>query len=743
MATLIITEKSSQAKDLRAALGDRYGRILPAEGHLLRLAEPDEVNPDWKRWSPTLLKPDGLYPTRPDSGGNKTAKLAAIKAALKGCDQVILATDCDREGQLIGQEILEHLGFRGRVQRALFTAQDPKTIRDAFAKLKPNNELRPLYEAAVARQQADQIFNLSLTRTATKTLLAPGTRGVIGIGRVKTPTLSIVCLRELEIRNFKPEDYFEVVATATAAGGSFLMRHAPPPKDRIKDRARAEAIARAADGHDGPLSVTVEDRRQAPPKLYDLPALQKTCGQRWGWTADRTLEVAQELYDGEGKKLITYPRAEARYLSENQIADVPAITGALTRLRGFAHLDISRPVIRRGKSGHFCDKALEGVSHHAIVPNVNVLDDLESRLNRLTDDEKRLYALICRSYLAAVMPDYEYRQTTVLMNVPVEGKPVVFRAVGRIPLKLGWKAAFSSAETDGKPDEKEEEQTLPPLVDGEPARLSEPRVEAKRTQAPPRYNEGTLVDAMQNAWRFVEDPALRDRLKEAKGIGTPATRAEIIKGLRRQNLLGADGKWLVPTPAGLQLFETLRGAAPTLVDPGTTALWEMRLDEVVVGRADFRSVIDGIADEAGRLIGVLVGNQGPAVDLGVRGGPIRAGRGAGRRRSTSPRAAGTTPRPRTRKVAVAAVGVDGEAPKTPRRSRKAKAAPEAPDSMSPVADAAPPAPAAPPSGARRKAPTDKMVAFARSLADRKGVELPNMVLQDFDSCRQFLDQHAR
>ena len=756
MATLIITEKSSQAKDLRAALGERYGRILPAEGHLLRLAEPDEVNPDWKRWSPTLLKPDGLYPTRPDSGGNKSAKLAAIKAALKACDQVILATDCDREGQLIGQEILEHVGYRGRVQRALFTAQDPKTIRDAFAKLKPNAELRPLYEAAVARQQADQIFNLSLTRTATKTLLAPGTRGVIGIGRVKTPTLSIVCLRELEIRNFKPEDYFEVVATATVAAGSFQMRHAPAPKDRIKDRARAEAIACAANGHSGPLAVTVEEKRQGPPKLYDLPSLQKTCGQRWGWTADRTLEVAQELYDGDGKKLITYPRAEARYLSENQIADVPAITGALTRLRGFAHLDLSRPVIRKGKSGHFCDKALEGVSHHAIVPNVNVLDDLESRLNRLTDDEKRLFALICRSYLAAVMPDYEYRQTTVLMDVPVPNehgtsKPVAFRAVGRIPLKLGWKAAFGSAETDGKPED-EAEQTLPALTNGESAALSDPKVEAKRTQAPPRYNEGTLVDAMQNAWRFVEDPALRDRLKEAKGIGTPATRAEVIKGLRRQNLLGADGKWLVPTPAGLQLFETLRAAAPPLVDPGTTALWEMRLDEVVTGRADFRTVIDGIADEAGRLIGVLVGSRGAVVDLGVKG-PVRAGRGGtGRRRSASPKAGAPkagSPRTRSRAPKAAVVTTaDGEAPK-PRRTRKAKAT-AAPASITPaiapVAAAvtdAPFSPAPPPGGARRKAPTDKMVAFARSLAERKGVDLPDTVVQDFDSCRQFLDQHAR
>ncbi|WP_281352677.1 type IA DNA topoisomerase [Skermanella pratensis] len=475
MATVIITEKSSQAKDLRAALGDRFGRILPAEGHLLRLAEPDEVNPAWKRWSSALLKPDGLYPTRPDPNGNKPAKFQAIAAALKGCDRVILATDCDREGQLIGQEILEHVGFRGPVLRAIFTAQDPKTIRDAFDRLKPNAELRPVYEAAVARQQADQIFNLSLTRTATTTLLAPGVKGVIGIGRVKTPTLAIVCLRELEILNFKPEDYFEVTATATVEAGSFLMRHAPPPKDRIKDRARAEAIAAAAEGCRGPLAVTVEEKRQGPPRLFDLPALQKTCGQRWGWNADKTLAVAQELYDGDGKKLITYPRAEARYLSENQIDDVPAIVRALTALRGFAHLDISRPVIRKGKSGHFHDKSLEGVSHHAIVPNVNVLNDLEPRLARLSDDEKRLFALICRSYLAIVMPDYEYRQTTITMPVPVPpGKSVEFRTIGRVPIRLGWKQVFGGNEP-GAPAEPENEQTLPPSTTATPPPCPTPR----------------------------------------------------------------------------------------------------------------------------------------------------------------------------------------------------------------------------------------------------------------------------
>jgi DNA topoisomerase-3 len=730
MATLIITEKTSQARDLRAALGDRFGRILPAEGHLLRLAEPHEVNAAWKSWACVLLKPDGLYPTRPAYEGNKPVKLKAIAAALKACDQVILATDCDREGQLIGQEILEHLRYRGTVQRALFTAQDPKSLRQAFAALKPNRELRPVYEAAVARQQADQIFNLSLTRTATKMLMAPRANGVIGIGRVKTPTLAIVCMRELEIRNFRVEEYFEVVATAEVAAGSFTMRHAPPPKQRIKDRSRAEAIAKAAANHTGPLDVTVEHRRQAPPRLFDLPSLQKTCGQRLGWTADKTLAVAQELYDGEGKKLITYPRAEARYLAESQIGDVPAIVAAMTRLRGFAHLQIDRPVIRRGKSGHFCDKALEGVSHHAIVPNVNVMDDLEVRITRLSDDEKRLFALICRSYLAAIMPDFEYRQTVVTTKVPVpqlgSGAAADFRAVGRIPLVQGWKAAFGAAEPEPgreKEEEAETEQALPPLADGQSATLTDPRVQAKQTQPPPRYSEGTLVDAMQNAWRFVKDEALRERLKEAKGIGTPATRAEIIKGLKRQNLLAGDGKLVVPTPAGLQLFELLRGAAPALVDPGTTAVWEMRLDDVVVGKADFRAVIDEIAGETDRLITVLRQHNGATVDLS-QPAPHRTRRGrskVGRRSRSGGHAATTT---------------DAALPKG-RRPRRGKNA-----SRQRMGERRKDVSFERPTLGRSTPPTSRMVAFAERLAKNKRATLPSGYDKDFDICRRFLDQHA-
>src|ERR1700752_325679 len=329
---IVITEKSSQAKDVRAAVGSRYGDILPAEGHLFDLLEPEDVVPEWKRWAPILLRPEGLYGTRPAEGGNKATKLRAIREALRTAKRVWIATDCDREGQLIGQEILEHYKYRGEVMRVLFTAQDPQTIRDAFGQAKPNAEYARLYAAAVARRQADQIYNLSLTRTAT-VILGRGTRRGIGGGRVKTPTLAIVCKRELEIRNFVPLAYFEIVATAKVAGGPLQMRHAP--QDRIVKREVAQDVVKAAEGFEGALAVRVEDKRQLPPKLHDLPSLQRLCGSRFGWSASKTLEVAQELYDGQGKKIITYPRAEVRYLPENLTKDVPRIVAGLRVGRSF------------------------------------------------------------------------------------------------------------------------------------------------------------------------------------------------------------------------------------------------------------------------------------------------------------------------------------------------------------------------------------------------------------------------
>ena len=594
---IVITEKTSQAKDVRAAVGSRYGDILPAEGHLLDLEEPEDAVPEWKRWSPILLRPEGLYATKPADGGNKAAKLRAIREALRTAKTVWLATDCDREGQLIGQEILEHYRYRGEVRRVLFTAQDPQTIREAFGRAKPNSEYSQLYAAAVARRQSDQIYNLSLTRTAT-VILGQGARGVIGVGRVKTPTLAIVCKRELEIRDFVPTTYFEVVATAVLDGGAFKMRHAP--QERILKRADADLVARAAEGFTGPLGVRVEDKKQGPPKLHDLPSLQKLCSSRFGWSAAKTLEIAQQLYDGQGKKIITYPRAEVRYLPENLIADAPRIVAGLQVGQSFKEIPVpTPPVIRRGAHGSFHDKGLEGASHHAVIPNVNTVDSLREVWPRLSLDEKKLFDVIARAYLASVMPDFRYRQTTATLDVA--GFP--FKATGRQPIDLGWRAAFPEwTPADEKGDEA---QLLPVMKNGETARLQNPEVEDKETRPPPRYNEGTLIEAMQNAWRFVDDEILRDRLKEAKGIGTPATRAEIIGGLKRQDFLMAQGKNIVPTETGLKLFGVLREADPALVDPGVTAQLECLLDEVVIGKQEMVGAIDAVCEVAERIIGKL------------------------------------------------------------------------------------------------------------------------------------------
>src|SRR3979409_1151584 len=346
--------------------------------------------------------------------------------------------------------------------------------------------------------------------------------------------------------------------------------------------------------------MRVEDKKQGPPKLHDLPSLQKLCSSRFSWSAAKTLEVAQELYDGQGKKIITYPRAEVRYLPESLISDVPKIVAGLQVGQSFSAIPVPEPpIIRRGASGSFYDKGLGGASHHAVIPNVNTIDKLREVWPRLSSDEKKLFDVIARAYLAALMPDFRYRQTTATLDV----RGFEFRAAGRQPIDLGWRAAFPEWQpADEKGDEA---QLLPPLRNGETAQLQDPKIEAKETRPPPRYNEGTLIEAMQNAWRFVDDEVLRDRLKEAKGIGTPATRAEIIGGVKKRGCLIPKGKNLLPPEHGLSLLGVLKQADPALVDPGVTAQLECLLDDVVIGKQEMVGAIDAVCDVAQRIIGKL------------------------------------------------------------------------------------------------------------------------------------------
>ena len=303
MKQCVITEKASQAKNVRAAIGDTYGPVLSTQGHLLRLAEPAEVNPQWAKWEARLLDPGPKgYPWVPSKDAGRKRAYDTVKKALKGMDRIWIATDCDREGQLIGESlVVEHLGFKGEVKRVMFTYEDVPHIKAAFESARDNAHYTPLAEAGKARAQADQIFNLSMSRTATVCL-----GGFGGIGRVRSPTLAIVVRLERTIRNFKPTLYFELEAEVATPAGMLRMHHKPDPI--LRSQADAQALATRARGAKGPLEVERAERSERPPQLHSLTSLQKAAGKALGLTAARTLELVQSLYDQH--KLLSYPRTE-------------------------------------------------------------------------------------------------------------------------------------------------------------------------------------------------------------------------------------------------------------------------------------------------------------------------------------------------------------------------------------------------------------------------------------------------
>lgn len=682
----IICEKSSQAKDLRTALGSKYGPILPARGHILTLKEPDEIRDEWDSkkhpWSAGLLWPGTFYPKKPV--GDTRSLLADIRNAISDAEQVIIATDCDREGQLIGDEILEYLRFDGRVLRAMFTAQDPKSLRKAFDNLEPNSNYHGRYMAGQAREQADQITNLSLTRTASSCLKAQGSKGAIGIGRVKSPVLGIVCKRELEIIDFKPQDMFEIDAQTKVAGGAFqltctklpsslvkeveaevdeveeddlaegeeALAAADPLRGKILDKRFAEGVEAAAKGHKGPLFAKFEKKRQGPPKLFDLSAMQAACSSKFGWSGEQTLNVAQSLY-ASPHHILTYPRGEAQYLPENDIPNVPQLVSSLLQVGPFAkHADIlAKPQVRKGKSGHFSDKALDGFSHYAVIPNINAPQPFHQVWPRLNDDQKKLFSLVSKQYLAAMAPDFEYRQTTIEMKVPWKGHEWSFRNSGRVPLFLGWKEIIGGGGAQNSNDD------FPQMRNGEAAEITDAKLRTVTTRPPARYTEGALIKVMKEAWRLVDDPKKRARLKEATGIGTAATRGDVLKGLFKQGQLTKSGKSIKPTPGGLELYKVLVQSCPNVVDPGRTAVWETIFDMVEAGKMTALDAIKRINDMTVKEIQNI---QASNVKVSIGG---------------------------------------------------------------------------------KSKPTAKMVALAKKIAEHKNIKLPTGVVSDSTKCRTFLDAH--
>ena len=591
---LYLCEKPSQAKDIATELGQprkqgayfetNNGVVTWAYGHLLEQADPESYGPEFKTWSfghlPIIPAPFRIEPK--ESG---RMQLEAIHDLLKTASEVVIATDADREGEMIAREILVYCKYRGPVSRLWLSALDPASIQKALKNLKKGSDTEALYFAAKARSEADWLVGMNMTRAVTVLCRKPNEKGALTIGRVQTPTLALVVRRDREIAAFRPRDYFEIVAQTRAAAKDFALRYAPREEDRLYARPDAQIIADKARGTRGPLKVEKTPKTQAPPRLFSLSSFQKEANARFGWGADKSLTIAQSLY--EKHKVTTYPRSDCDYLPEEQKPDIEIIVGHLSqvnnlseplRLAAIALKDATKRVVR---STVF--NTAKVTAHHAIIPT-----KLKADISLMTSDEKDGFALIASRYLANLLPDYEYLQTK--LSLPAAG--VMFSSSGTTPVKPGWKAVQGFQLED----EDEKEPVLPDLPNGVSAEIVSTEVQAKKTSPPKPYTEGTLIDDMKNIAKFVTDATKKARLKETSGIGTEATRANIIAKLCARDdkgevfpnaspfLITTKGKGktvqIRATPKAMEFITLLEMHLPALADPAETAVWEEGLESV-------------------------------------------------------------------------------------------------------------------------------------------------------------------
>ncbi|MFI5316016.1 MAG: DNA topoisomerase 3 [Myxococcota bacterium] len=593
MTVAVVAEKPSVARDIARVLGAEQrgdgllhgaGWVVTwAIGHLAALAEPHEIRPEWRAWRQSLLP---MIPERwPLVVYEKTrAQFEVVKRVLldPAVERVICATDAGREGELIFRYIYEAAGADKPVERLWISSLTGDAIRAGLEQLRPQRELDGLGDAARGRSRADWLVGMNLSRAYTLARRAASRGELLSVGRVQTPTLAILVERELAIRRFVPEDYFEVwaefAAPAAAAGDPTLrgvwFRPTPPGADaEALEKARrlpgdgeeAERIAaRVERGRARIESVEAQTRRLAPPPLFDLTELQRVANRRFGWSAAKTLEIAQSLY--ESKKLISYPRTDSRHLSRSVAATLPRIVRAIRE----PYLDrLAEGTGERPLGARFVDDAKLG-DHHAIIPT-----GAAPASARLSGDEASLFDLICRRLLAAWHEDHVFASTSVVTAVESDSTETEidrFASRGSAVLRIGWRAL--------EPDPTPVDVALPPgLAPGQAKRVVAARAERKRTRPPRRLSEASLLTAMETAGRDLEDRELVEAMRET-GLGTPATRASIIETLLARKYVERDGKSLGATDKGIELVEIVH---PDVKSAAMTGAWEARLARIERG----------------------------------------------------------------------------------------------------------------------------------------------------------------
>ena len=589
--TLVLTEKPSVARDIARVLGckrngngciigDKY-IVTWALGHLVTLADPEAYDNKYKTWRmedlPMLPKNMKLVVI-----GQTSKQFKAVSALLQSneVDKVVIATDAGREGELVARWIIKKANCRKPMLRLWISSQTDKAIKEGFAALKPASQYDNLYKSAQCRAEADWLVGLNVSRALTCKHNAQ-----LSAGRVQTPTLAMIVNREEEILKFRPKDYFTV--KADFEGFSAIYKDSRN-QARFFDAAEAQAVADDVKGKRGVLSeVKKAYKFKAPPAAYDLTELQRDANKKYGYSAKQTLSLMQSLY--ETHKLLTYPRTDSRYITKDVAATLPE------RLRAIAigpYKDAANAVLRsKPIQTKYIVNDAKVTDHHAIIPTEQYVD-----LNKLSREERHIYDLVVRRFLAVLSSPFEYDEMQVTITI---GKHK-FYTKGQSVKSAGWKALYdSSLADDDDADDDVKSQTLPALSQGAPVFVKGVRMVAGKTTPPERYTEATLLSAMENPTGQVDDGSLKDALKTAGGLGTPATRADIIEKLFDSFCVERRGKEIFPTSKGKQLIDIVPS---DLKSAELTAKWEQRLSMIAKGGADDKKYLEEMRSYATSLV---------------------------------------------------------------------------------------------------------------------------------------------
>lgn len=590
--TLVLTEKPSVAKDIARVLGckrsgngcivgDKY-IVTWALGHLVTLADPEAYDDKYKSWRMEDLP---MLPGRMKLVviGQTSKQFKAVSSLLSSAEvsDIVIATDAGREGELVARWIIQKANCRKPMRRLWISSQTDKAIKEGFASLKPSSQYDNLYRSAQCRAEADWLVGLNVTRALTCKHNAQ-----LSAGRVQTPTLAMIVRREEDILRFRPKDYFTVKADF---GEYTALYKDGKGQARFADAAAAKEVADSVRGKRGVLSeVKKVYRFKAPPAAYDLTELQRDANKKYGYSAKQTLSLMQSLY--ETHKLLTYPRTDSRYITKDVAATLPE------RLRAIAigpYKDSASAVLHsKPLQTKYIVNDAKVTDHHAIIPTEQYVD-----LNKLSREERHIYDLVVRRFIAVLSAPFEYDEVQVKITV---GK-YNFYTKGQSVKSAGWKALYDSSLADDDDDAEPDlaAQRLPVLSQGAAAAVKEVRVCAGKTSSPARYTEATLLTAMENPASQVEDGRLRDALKTAGGLGTPATRADIIEKLFNSFYIERRGREIFPTSKGRQLIGIV---PPDLKSAELTAKWEQQLSLIAEGKANDRKFIEEMRGYASSLV---------------------------------------------------------------------------------------------------------------------------------------------